>query len=123
MRNGQSLSTVSYTHLDVYKRQDLKNEAEQLVFQTEKSLKDLGDKVDKKEKEEAEDLIKDLREALSKNDLDDIKAKKDKLQEKAMALATKVYENVQKENQANANNSEDTSDKKDDVKDADFEEK
>ena len=104
---------------------DLKNEAEQLVFQTEKSLKDLGDKVDKKEKEEAEDLIKDLREALSKNDLDNIKAKKDKLQEKAMALATKVYENVQKENQANsnANNSEDTSDKKDDVKDADFEEK
>jgi len=102
---------------------DLKNEAEQLVFQTEKSLKDLGDKVEKGEKEEAEDLIKDLREALSKNDLDDIKAKKDKLQEKAMALATKVYENVQKENQANASNSEDTSDKKDDVKDADFEEK
>ena len=104
---------------------DLKNEAEQLVFQTEKSLKDLGDKVDKKEREEAEDLIKDLREALSKNDLDDIKAKKDKLQEKAMALATKVYENVQKENQANASadNSNDTSDKKDDVKDADFEEK
>ncbi len=102
---------------------DLKNEAEQLVFQTEKSLKDLGDKVERGEKEEAEDLIKDLREALSKNDLDDIKAKKDKLQEKAMALATKVYENVQKENQANANNSEDTSDKKDDVKDADFEEK
>ena len=102
---------------------DLKNEAEQLVFQTEKSLKDLGDKVDKKEKEEAEDLIKDLREALSKNDLDDIKAKKDKLQEKAMALATKVYENVQKESQANTDNSEDTSDKKDDVKDADFEEK
>ena len=103
---------------------DLKNEAEQLVFQTEKSLKDLGDKVDKKEKEETEDLIKDLREALSKNDLDDIKAKKDKLQEKAMALATKVYENVQKENQANNdNNSSDTSDKKDDVKDADFEEK
>ena len=102
---------------------DLKNEAEQLVFQTEKSLKDLGDKVERGEKEEAEDLIKDLREALSKNDLDDIKAKKDKLQEKAMALATKVYENVQKENQANADNSEDTSDKKDDVKDADFEEK
>ena len=102
---------------------DLKNEAEQLVFQTEKSLKDLGDKVERGEKEETEDLIKDLREALSKNDLDDIKAKKDKLQEKAMALATKVYENVQKESQANASNSEDASDKKDDVKDADFEEK
>ncbi len=104
---------------------DLKNEAEQLIFQTEKSLKDLNDKVESKEKEEAEDLIKDLREALSKNDLDDIKAKKDKLQEKAMALATKVYENIQKENQANANpdNNSDTKDEKDDVKDADFEEK
>ena len=105
---------------------DLKNEAEQLVFQTEKSLKDLGDKVDNKEKSDAEDLIKDLREALDKNDLDDIKAKKDKLQEKAMALATKVYENIQKENQANNNtdnsNNEDTSDNNG-VKDADFEEK
>ena len=104
---------------------DLKNEAEQLVFQTEKSLKDLGDKVERGEKEEAEDLIKDLREALSKNDLDDIKAKKDKLQEKAMALATKVYENIQKENQANSNtdNSSDNAQDNNDVKDADFEEK
>ena len=103
---------------------DLKNEAEQLVFQTEKSLKDLGDKVDEKEKEEVEGLIKDVREALDKNDMDKIKAKKDKLQEKAMALATKVYENIQKENQENANNDNnaDTSNK-DNVKDADFEEK
>ncbi|HIS38925.1 MAG TPA: molecular chaperone DnaK [Candidatus Onthousia faecavium] len=101
---------------------DLRNEAEQLVFQTEKSLKDLGDKVDKKEKSETEDLIKDLREALDKNDIDKIKDKKDKLQEKAMALATKVYENVRKENET-SNNNEDTQDKKDDVKDADYEEK
>ncbi len=104
---------------------DLKNEAEQLVFQTEKSLKDLGDKVDSKEKEEAESLIKDLRESLDKNDIEGIKAKKEKLQEKAMALATKVYENIQKDQQANANNNneETTTDKKDDVKDANFEEK
>ena len=102
---------------------DLKNDAEQLVFQTEKSLKDLGDKVDKKEKEEVEDLIKDVREALDKNDMDKIKAKKDKLQEKAMALATKVYENIQKENQENANANNDDKANKDNVKDADFEEK
>ena len=104
---------------------DLRNEAEQLVFQTEKSLKDLGDKVDSKEKEEAESLIKDLKDALDKNDIEEIKTKKEKLSEKAMALATKVYENIQKEQQANANNQseETTSDKNDDVKDADFEEK
>ncbi len=101
---------------------DTKNEAEQLVFQTEKSLKDLGDKVDKKEKEEAEDLIKDLKEALEKDDLDDIKEKKDKLQEKAMALATKVYQQAGQERQTESND-EDDSDNKDDVKEAEYEEK
>ena len=101
---------------------DTKNEAEQLVFQTEKSLKDLGDKVDKKEKEEAEDLIKELKEALEKDDLDDIKEKKDKLQEKAMALATKVYQQAQ-QNQTESSSDEDNSDNKDDVKEAEYEEK
>lgn len=105
---------------------DLKNEAEQLVFQTEKSLKDLGDKVEKSEKEKAEKLTKELKDALEKNDIDEIRKKKDELQEVAMALATKVYEQVQKEQAANANNNttEEKTDKKDsDVKDAEFEEK
>ncbi len=102
---------------------DLKNEAEQLVFQTEKSLKDLGDKVDKKERSEAEDLVKDLKEALEKNDIKKIKDKKEKLQEKAMALAAKVYENVQKEQQTKAQDDQKDSSKKDDVQDAEYEEK
>ena len=102
---------------------DTKNEAEQLVFQTEKSLKDLGDKVDKKEKEEAEDLIKDLKEALEKDDLDDIKEKKDKLQEKAMALATKVYQQAQQERQSESNDESSDNDKDNDVKEAEYEEK
>ena len=105
---------------------DTINEAEQLVFQTEKSIKDLGDKITDKEKEEAETLIKDLKDALEKKDIEDIKAKKDKLQEKAMALATKVYENIQKEQQEKAanNTTEETKeDKKDDVADASYEEK
>ena len=104
---------------------DLKNDAESLVNQTEKSLKDLGDKVSDKEKEEAEDLVKELKEALEKDDIDEIKEKKDKLQEKAMALATKVYENVQKERSNDDNNSDSSSDNdgKEHVTDAEFEEK
>ena len=103
---------------------DTKNEAEQLIFITEKSIKDLGDKVDKKDKEEAEGLIKDLKEAMDKNDIDDIKAKKDKLNEKAMALGAKVYEEAAKKAQAEQNNADNSDDKKDnDVKDADYEEK
>ena len=104
---------------------DLKNDAESLVNQTEKSLKDLGDKVSDKEKEEAEDLVKELKESLEKDDIDEIKEKKDKLQEKAMALATKVYENVQKERDNDDNNSDSSSDNdgKEHVTDAEFEEK
>lgn len=104
---------------------DTKNEAEQLVFQTEKSLKDLGDKVTDSEKEEAESLIKELKEALEKDNIDDIKSKKEKLQEKAMALATKVYEQAAKDAQTNQNGAEEsnTSSNNDDVKEAEYEEK
>ena len=99
---------------------DVKNEAEQLIFMTEKSIKDLGDKIDAKDKEKAEEEIKELKEALEKDNLDDIKSKKEKLNETAMAFATKVYEEAAKKAQAE-NNTE--SDKKDDVQDAEFEEK
>ena len=111
---------------------EVKNEAEQMVFQTKKAIRDLGDKADKKEVEEAEDLIKDLKKALEKGDIDEIKEEKEKLQEKAMALATKVYENAAKERQAEANEEESEEketkkDKKkkkkdDDVEEADIEE-
>ena len=114
---------------------ETKNEAEQMIFQTEKAIKDLGDKVDKKEKEEAEELIEDLRKALEKEDIDDIKEKKEKLQEKTMALATKVYEEAAKARQSeeSENEDDDDDDKKtkkskkskkddDDVQEADIEE-
>ena len=105
---------------------DTKNEAEQLVFQTEKSLKDLGDKVESKEKEEIESLIKGVREAIDKNDIDEIKSSKDKLQEKAMALATRVYEEAAKQQQsANTEEANDTSSNNNDsdVHEAEYEEK
>ncbi len=106
---------------------EVRNEAEQIVFQTEKAIKDLGDKVDDKEKEEAEELIKGLKDALEKDDIEKIKTEKDKLQEKAMALATKVYEQAAKDN-ANAENTQDEANNKDaknddNVVDAEYEEK
>ena len=108
---------------------EIKNDAEQLVFQTEKAIKDLGDKADKKEVEEAEDLIKDLKKALEKGNIEEIKEEKDKLQEKAVSIASKVYEQAEKERQAeqeNSNDEEKKEDKKnkkdDDVEEADIEE-
>ena len=99
---------------------DLKNEAEQTIFATEKAIKDLGDKVDNNDKEKAETLIKELKEALEKNDLELIKTKKDELMESAQKLAAKVYEEAAK------NNSQETADantSNDNVKDAEYEEK
>ena len=96
---------------------DLKNEAEQMIFQTEKTLKDLGDKADQKEKEEAESAIKDLKDALEKNSIDEIKDKKEKLQEKMYALATKLYQQQTNPGQGT------TEEKKDGVKEAEYEEK
>ncbi len=101
---------------------DSRNDAEQIIFQTEKALKDLGDKVEDKEKEEAEGLVKELKEALENNDIDEIKEKKEKLTEKAMALATKVYENIQKEQAASSGESTVSEAKDENIKEAEYEE-
>ena len=106
---------------------DTRNDADAMIFQTEKAIKDLGDKVDSKDKEEAESKIKDLKDALTKNDIDDIKKKTESLQEVAMKLATKVYENATANNNASASTEttteENSSSKKDDVEEASYEEK
>ena len=85
---------------------DARNEAEQTIFATEKSIKDLGDKLTSSEKEETEKLIEELKKSLEGNDVDDIKEKTTKLNEKAMEYATRVYQEAAKEN-GNANNAED----------------
>ena len=102
---------------------DTKNEAEQLINATEKAIKDLGEKVDAKDKEKAEALIKELNEVLATDNVEDIKKKKDELNEVAMALATKVYEEAAKANQANETNESSEEAKDDNIKDAEFEEK
>ena len=106
---------------------DTRNDADAMIFQTEKAIKDLGDKVDSKDKEEAESKIKDLKDAFTKNDIDDIKKKTESLQEVAMKLATKVYENASANNNVSASTEttteENSSSKKDDVEEASYEEK
>ena len=107
---------------------DARNDAEQMIFATEKAIKDLGDKVDKKDKEKAEKQIKDLKKALEGDDIEEIKSKQEALQETAMALASKVYEEAAKNREAEANTTSDDDDdksskKNDDVMDAEFEEK
>ena len=105
------------------KEADTRNEAEQTIFATEKAIKDLGDKCDSSLKEKAESEIKDLREALTKNDVEDIKNKTKALNETAMSLATKVYEQAQNAQSANNTQTEEKNEKNDGVVDAEYEEK
>ena len=103
---------------------DVKNELEQLSFATEKAIKDLGDKIDDKEKQEAEDAVKEAKDAIESNDLDKMKAAKENLNDKAMKLGSKVYEEAAKANQSTTEDSnESTKTEDDNVVDADYEEK
>ena len=103
---------------------DAKNDAEQIIFMTEKAIKDLGDKVSETDKKEAEELIDKVKKAIESEDVEEIKSSKDKLLEKANAFASKVYEEAAKANQNNDSSEESTvEDKNDDnVVDADYEE-
>ncbi|MEJ8776419.1 molecular chaperone DnaK [Pseudogracilibacillus sp. ICA-222130] len=99
---------------------DLRNEADQAVFMTEKTLKDLGENVSDDEKAKAEQLKEELKTALEGDDIDEIKAKKEALEAEVQQLATKLYEQAaQAQQQAGADGDAAGSD---DVVDADFEE-
>ena len=100
---------------------EIRNNADSMVFQTEKALEDLGDKVDSADKEKAEGLVKELKELLEGTDTDKIKEKTEELSKVAMDLAAKVYQNVKPEN---ATEEEEASKKSSDgVEEASFEEK
>ncbi|WP_042345805.1 molecular chaperone DnaK [Bacillus massiliigorillae] len=79
---------------------DLRNEADQLVFTTEKTVKDLEGKVDASEIESATAAKDALKEAIEKNDLEEIRTKKDALQEIVQNLTMKLYEEAAKAQQA-----------------------
>ena len=105
------------------KRKELaeaKNEADQLVYTVEKTLKDLGDKVDQSEIDKANEAKEGVKKALETNDLEQIKQAKDRLSEVVQQLSVKLYQQAsdqaQQEPQAGAD-----SGKKDNVVDADYE--
>jgi molecular chaperone DnaK len=99
---------------------ELRNEADQLVFQTEKTMKDLEGKVDQTEIASANDAKDALKAAIEKNDLEEIRSKKDALQEIVQNLTVKLYE--QAAQQAQGAQGGQSAPKDDNVVDAEFEE-
>jgi molecular chaperone DnaK len=107
------------------KRVDLRNQADNTVFQTEKFLKENGDKLDDAKKAEVEKAIEPLKEALKKDNDDDIKSEMEKLNAAMQAAASEMYSKAQPQpdSQARAESNAQSKDEKQadgDVIDADY---
>ena len=99
---------------------ELINEANQMIFSTNKALEDLKDSISEEEKKQAQDKVAELEQALQSNDLELVKAKKDELEKVVQALATKVYQQAQAAQQAQQNAGSTSGSNPDDVVDADY---
>ena len=115
----------SNASVDKEKREkiDLKNQAETLVYQTEKQLGELGDKVDASAKAKVEEKSKALKEATSTEDYESMKKLLEELQQELYAIGSSVYQQPGNQPPAPGSPKADESNEKgpdDDVIDADF---
>ena len=106
---------------------DVKNQADSLVFQVEKNLKEHGDKIAAEDKSKIESDLKDLKEAIEKNDLEAMKQKTQDLTQSSMKMGEAMYKDQQAAGgaagaeQPQSDNQQEAP-KDDDVIDADYEE-
>lgn len=101
---------------------DTRNGADQMVYQTEKTLTDLGDKITEDEKKDVQSGIDALKEALKGDDIEKIKSAQEELQKKVYAISEKVYKAAQEAAAAEqaANGGAETGSDDPNVYDADF---
>ena len=94
----------AYAAEDKKKREDVdaRNQADQMVFQTKKTLADFCDKVSTSDKSDCEAKISALEEALKGTDIEAIKSKEKELESSIQAIATKVYQQAAQQQQNNA---------------------
>jgi molecular chaperone DnaK len=111
------------------KKKDLveaRNQADALIYSTEKSIKDLGDKVDEATKKQAEEAIEPLRKAMEGEDVDEIKRLSEALTQASHKLAEAMYQQASQDGSAGADGGPQQEaaggPQDDDVVDADFEE-
>ena len=95
---------------------EIKNNADSLIYTTEKTLADLGDKLDKEHKEKIEKSLKEAKTALESNDLEKIKKETDSLQKVLHEAGSSIYAEAAKSAQAQHTGDE----AKEKVVDADF---
>jgi molecular chaperone DnaK len=100
---------------------ELKNEADQLIYTTDKTIKDLGDKVDQADIDKANSAKEALKKALEGGDIEAIRKAKDELLSVVQQLSVKLYEQAAQQQQAAQQAQGDGNNKKENVVDADYE--
>lgn len=95
-----------------------KNNAEALIYQAEKTIKDLGDKADPAKVKEVNDAVAKLKETMKSDDTEKIKADADALTKPLHELTEKLYQQAQQQGQAQSQ--QNAKNGKDDVVDADY---
>ncbi|MBS7267252.1 MAG: molecular chaperone DnaK [Candidatus Freyarchaeota archaeon] len=76
---------------------ETRNEADSLIYTTNKTIKDLGDKISSDQKERLEKAVKELQEALGKKEIEPIKSKIENLKNVLQEVSTTVYQRVAQE--------------------------
>ena len=102
---------------------EVRNNADSIVFATEKALSDLDDKITDDDKKNASEKLDAAKKALEGNDIEEIKKTSEELNKVAMDLAAKVYEQAAKDNANNTEASSGSDSDHEKVEDATYEEK
>jgi len=100
---------------------EVRNQADTMVYTTEKTLKDLDGKIDQAEIDKANEAKEAVKKALESNNTEEIKAANEKLSEVVQQLSVKLYEQAAQAQQEGAANSDQAANAADDVVDADYE--
>ncbi len=110
---------------------EIKNHADSLIYTSEKTISELGDKLSKEQKEKVESSLKKAKDSLKKDDMEEIKITTEELQKVMMEIGSKIYEDAAKKNtegkgeknkgEDSDENKRDKKDDKDDAIDADYE--
>src|SRR5699024_1051091 len=95
---------------------EVKNNADSMIYQTEKALKDLEDKISEDEKSNVESKLEALKTSVEGDDIEDMKKKTEELTEAFYSISEKLYQQTEGQGQTTASDSDD-----EDVVDADYE--
>ena len=110
----QQMMRDAESHAEEDKRRkeeaDVRNNADNLVYSVERSLKDVDGKVDPNTKLEIEQAIKDAKEALAGNDIEEIKSKQEALVTASHKLSEALYSQAQEQQQAASSDATDADD-------------